>query len=33
MALLKDSYPLDAIGEVPIRGKHETVQIFKLASP
>jgi adenylate cyclase len=33
VALLKDSYPLDPIGGVPIRGKHEPVQIFKLASP
>jgi hemoglobin-like flavoprotein len=32
VALLKDGYPLDPIGEVPIRGKHEPVQIFKLAS-
>jgi hypothetical protein len=31
VALLKDSHPLEPIGEVEIRGKHKPVQIFKLA--
>ena len=31
VGLLKDSYPLDPIGEVEIRGKNKPVQIFKLA--
>ena len=29
-ALLRNEYPIEAIGEVPIRGKRENLQIFKL---
>ncbi len=31
VSLLTDTYPLDSIGEVAIRGKHEPVELFKLA--
>ena len=31
VALLNDSHPLESIGKVEIRGKHEPVQLFKLA--
>ena len=31
VSLLTDTYPLEPIGEVPIRGKNEPVEIFKLA--
>jgi adenylate cyclase len=30
MTLLRDEYPISAIGEVPIRGKRDSIQIFKL---
>jgi len=31
VSLLTDTYPLESIGEVAIRGKHEPVELFKLA--
>ena len=31
VSLLTDTYPLEPIGEVAVRGKHEPVQLFKLA--
>ena len=31
VSLLADTYPLESIGEVAIRGKHEPVELFKLA--
>ena len=31
VSLLADTYPLEPIGQVAIRGKHEPVQLFKLA--
>ena len=30
VTLLRDEYPISAIGEVPIRGKRDSIQIFKL---
>jgi class 3 adenylate cyclase/putative methionine-R-sulfoxide reductase with GAF domain len=31
VSLLTDNYPLESVGEVMIRGKHESVELFKLA--
>jgi class 3 adenylate cyclase len=31
VSLLTDTYPLEPVGEVIIRGKHESVELFKLA--
>jgi len=31
VSLLTDTYPLELVGEVMIRGKHDSVELFKLA--
>jgi class 3 adenylate cyclase len=31
VSLLTDTYPLEPVGEVIMRGKHESVELFKLA--